>query len=55
MFEKWWINWIHPDLKEIVLDAIEHGIPVSYNPFERTVIINYGVLAMRGFDAKPEN
>jgi hypothetical protein len=52
MFENLWIKGLHPDLKEIVLNAIERGIPVSYNPFARLVTIDYGPLAMRGYDAK---
>jgi hypothetical protein len=53
MFENLWINRIHPQLKEIVLKAKEnkkYGVKIFYR--SGMVIINYGPLAVRGYDAK---
>lgn len=57
MFKKWWINRIHPQLKEIVLEAERHGWHVSYSYFNNSVTIDnqqWSVLAGRKevFDAK---
>ncbi|MDR2783650.1 MAG: hypothetical protein LBB48_07430 [Treponema sp.] len=52
MFERFWINKIHPALKQIIIYARRDGMPVSYNPFSGLVTINYGPLASRVYDAK---
>jgi hypothetical protein len=54
MFEKPWINWIHPDLKKRVLDAAERGDAVSYTGDSDSgmVILRRGPITVRGYDAK---
>jgi hypothetical protein len=50
MFEKLWINGIHPSLKELVLDAAERGASVSR--YGETVEIKTGPYTVRCYDAE---
>jgi hypothetical protein len=58
MFEKWWLDKIHPSLKEIVIEAKKHGARVTspFNPFGNgLVMIRHGPLSVHGFDPKTGN